>query len=55
MKTILGLQYKQECRQDPSDYSELNNLAVILKNQFEEAKSDLGQLSKSFINQQKGL
>ncbi|EFX65599.1 hypothetical protein DAPPUDRAFT_229597 [Daphnia pulex] len=55
MKTILGLQYTQECGQDPWDYSELNNLAVILKNHFEEAKSILGQLSRIVINQQKGL
>jgi hypothetical protein len=55
MKTILGLQYKQECRQDPWDYSELINLAVILKNHLEEAKSNLGQLSRIVINQQKCL
>jgi hypothetical protein len=51
----LGLNIKQECRQHPSDYTELNNMAVILKNKFEVAKSDLDQLSSSVINEQKDL
>jgi hypothetical protein len=55
LKTILGLNFKQECRQHPSDYTELNNMAVILKNKFEVAKSDLDQLSSSVINEQKDL